>query len=69
MADLFFSVGELADVLKCSTKYLYQRLKAGEIPGSRKIGSVWYVHRQTFLDSFTKPQAQEARRPVGRHNL
>ena len=47
MKALFYSVGEIAEVLGITERSVY-RLK-GKIPGYVKIGGRIYYNRQTFL--------------------
>jgi hypothetical protein len=45
----YLSVGELASLLRVSTKWCYQRMK--DIPGSFKLGGCWFVDREILLSS------------------
>lgn len=59
MASPFYSVGELAVVLKCSTKWVYQQLGKGNIPGAFHIGTAtWFIDKDVFHSNL-KVKAQK----------
>jgi predicted DNA-binding transcriptional regulator AlpA len=54
----YYSVGELCEVLNCSTKWMYQQLNRGNIPGAFRIGTAtWFIDRDIF-HSTLKEKAQ-----------
>lgn len=55
----FYCVGELADLLRVSQKWIYQQLGKDNIPGSFKISGVWFVDKEIFASSL-KQKAQKA---------
>jgi len=72
----YYSVGELSEVLRVSTKWLYQQLNKGNIPGAFKIATGnWFIDRDTFHETLKakaqkpKPQRKETGRTVSRHDL
>lgn len=49
------SAQELAGKLKLTPKTMYKLLNKGDIPGSRKVGGLWYIDLRIFESSFSKP--------------
>ncbi len=70
----YLSASELAVLLRRSGKSIYQLLAKGEIAGSFRIGSEWYIDREMFLASL-KEKASRSKAPAykpgprGRHGL
>jgi len=59
MPSPFYSVGELAELLRVSQKWLYQQLNRGNIPGAFRIGSAtWFIDKEIF-HSTLKAKAQK----------
>lgn len=58
MASPFYSVGELSELLRCSQKWLYQRLNKGEIPGAFRLGATWFIDKEVLIQSL-KAKAQK----------
>ena len=38
-----------AELLSCSTKQIYELAKRGALPGCRKLGGMYRIHRDTLL--------------------
>ena len=58
----YLTPNDLTEILRASLKWIYQRLNAGEIPGSFKIGGVWLIDREVF----TQTLKQKAQKPQPR---
>lgn len=41
---------ELAALLRMNVWTVYEHLKAGIIPGAKKIGGSWRIHRDTVIE-------------------
>lgn len=41
---------ELAELLRLSPRTIYELLQTGEIPGAKKVGRAWRIHRDTVLE-------------------
>jgi predicted DNA-binding transcriptional regulator AlpA len=71
----FLSVSEVAQLLRVSTKWLYQCLGSGQLPGSFRIRGVWFIDREVLLTSLKekaqkpKPQRKETGGTKSRHDL
>jgi len=65
------SAQELAVKLKMSSKTMYKLLNEGCIPGSKKVGGLWYIDLNVFESSFSKPSPKplELGGSRNRHNL
>lgn len=50
---VFMTIEEAAELLRLNSGSLYKMAQRGEIPGARKIGRAWRIHRPTLLDSIT----------------
>lgn len=73
MGKLFYTPGEVAQILRVATKTIYRLLLLGEIPGSFKFAGSWRIDREIFHD-WLKKQAtskwQVRESSTGdRHNL
>jgi hypothetical protein len=55
---MFLSAGEVALLLRKSTKWVYQ--KADELPGAFKLGGTWFFDREIMVTSL---QALSQSRP------
>jgi excisionase family DNA binding protein len=53
----FMTPEELADGIGLARNTIYDRLKAKEIPGSRKVGGKWKIWGPAVLAWFTSGQA------------
>lgn len=62
---------ELAGKLKMSLKTMYKLLNGGQIPGSKKVGGLWYIDLNIFEASFSKPtiKVKADGGSMNRHNL
>ena len=75
MASPFLSVSEVSQLLRVSTKWVYQTLGKGELPGAFRIRGVWFVDRETMLEALKakalkpKPRGLEVAGSKNRHNL
>ena len=64
----FLTVEETAELLKVSTRTIYDLARAGELPGAKKLGNQWRVHKPTLVASWpqgrpgTEPNAGEGSR-------
>lgn len=56
----YLTPNDLTGILRASLKWVYQRLNAGDIPGSFRLGGIWYIERETFTQSLK----QKASRPT-----
>lgn len=43
------TVDELAVIIKCNTKTIYEAIKLGQLPGAFRVGRVIRVHKPTVL--------------------
>lgn len=71
MSYHIISAQELAGKLKMCLKTMYKLLNAGQIPGSKKVGGLWYIDLNIFETSFSKSSAKPVERggSSNRHNL
>jgi len=76
MASPFYSVGELSEVLRVSSKWLYQQLNRGNIPGAFRIGSAtWFIDRELFHSTLKvkaqkpQPKVRQTGETKSRHDL
>lgn len=44
------TVAELATLLRMNEKSVYDLIARGKVPGARKVGGAWRVHRPTVID-------------------
>ena len=70
----YLTPNDLTELLRASLKWIYQRLNAGEIPGSFKIGGIWLIDREVFTQTLkqkaqNKPQVRKAVRTESKHDL
>jgi excisionase family DNA binding protein len=49
-APLMLSFSQALPLTSLSRNTLYSLLKAGEVPGARKLGNTWRFNRTMFLD-------------------
>lgn len=47
---ILMTVTEVADLLRVSTKAVYDMVRRGQLPGARKVGGSWRFHRDKLLD-------------------
>lgn len=47
---LLLSAEQLVDLLPFSKRTVYGLLREGEVPGARKLGRKWVIHRDTLLE-------------------
>ena len=47
---------DLAELLKLSPAAVRAAIRRGDVPGARRLGRRWRIHRDTFLASFRGPQ-------------
>ena len=47
------TVDELAALLRVNRKTVYEALARGEIPGARKVGNTYRIHRESVVVWFT----------------
>ena len=59
--DKYLTVGEVADRLRVSVRWVYDRLWAGELPRAR-FGAAWRIPRAEFESWVESQTAREARR-------
>ncbi len=52
------TVDELADFLRLNRKTVYEAIDRGEIPGVRRIGESYRIHRATVLEWFASSQGR-----------
>ena len=52
------TVDELADLLRLNRKTIYEAIDRGEIPGVRRIGESYRIHRATVLEWFASSQGR-----------
>ncbi|MGH7437445.1 MAG: helix-turn-helix domain-containing protein [Polyangiaceae bacterium] len=60
-APAILTVDELADLLRVNRKTLYDALSRGEIPGARRIGVTYRIHRDAVLTWLASGQDRAAR--------
>ncbi len=70
----YLTPNDLTELLRASLKWIYQRLNAGEIPGSFKLGGIWLIDREVFTQALkqkaqNKPQVRKAVRTESKHDL
>jgi hypothetical protein len=72
----FYTVGELSEVLRVSTKWCYQQLNRGNIPGAFRIGSAtWFIDKEVFLSTLKQksqqpqPKVRQTGETKSRHDL
>ena len=72
----FYTVGELSTVLRVSTKWCYQQLNKGNIPGAFRIGSAtWFIDREVFHSALKQksqkpqPRVRQTGETKSRHDL
>lgn len=72
-ATPYLTPNDLTEVLRVSLKWVYQRLNAGDIPGSFKLGGVWLIDRAVFTETLRqkaqKPQPKRLQAGGNRHDL
>ena len=49
-ADALLTVAEARELLGIGRNTIYRLLRTGQIPGARRVGHQWRVHRQTLVD-------------------
>jgi excisionase family DNA binding protein len=52
------TVDELADFLRLNRKTVYEAIDRGDIPGVRRIGESYRIHRATVLEWFASSQGR-----------
>jgi len=53
---LLLTVTEVAELLRVSRKAVYDMLRHRSLPGARKLGGTWRVHRDTLLEHIATGQ-------------
>lgn len=48
MDKIFYTPGEVAQILRVATKTIYRMLLTGEIPGAFKFAGSWRIDREIF---------------------
>lgn len=61
------TIAELAELLRMNPKSLHEIVARGDVPGCRKVGSAWRVHRPTVVawlaeGQFSAPPKRKAGR-------
>jgi excisionase family DNA binding protein len=56
------TVDELAALLRCNRKTVYEAIQRGEIPGVRRIGNALRAHRPTVIAWLAEGQGRASRR-------
>ena len=56
------TVEELAALLRLNRKTVYDALARDEIPGARRIGGAYRIHRAAVIDWFASGQARVSRK-------
>ncbi len=74
MANPYYSVEQAAEVLGVCTKWFYQQLNRGNIPGAFRIGkSPWFIDRDLFHEGLkelaSKPPKPKRPRSNSKHGL
>lgn len=73
MDKIFYTPGEVAQVLRVATKTIYRMLLTGEIPGAFKFGGTWRIDREIFHASLKKQATPKVKGHVlstdNRHDL
>lgn len=49
MSDEVMTVDEVAALLRCNTKTIYDAIKLGQLPGAVHLGRVIRVHKPTIV--------------------
>lgn len=55
------TVAEVAKLLRFNVKYMYELLSQGKIPGARRVGQSWRIHRATVLAWLSSDQQAGSR--------
>ncbi len=58
--DELLTVGEYADLLRCSTKTIYRRIWAGKQPGAVRLGGQWRIDFSVAANA-QRPRRYDAR--------
>ncbi len=58
LEEEFLTVDELAELLRLNRKTVYEAIDRGEIPGVRRIGESYRIHRATVLKWFASSQGR-----------
>lgn len=53
---MFLDIQQLAKQFSASIHTLRGLAKSGKLPGARKIGGRWFVHRETLERYFEEPE-------------
>lgn len=54
----YLSVGEVSELLRVSTKWLYRMLNRREIPGAFRIGKVWFIDQEVLIQGLRDKAAK-----------
>jgi excisionase family DNA binding protein len=60
-SPVIITVDELAALLRVNRKTVYDALARGDIPGARRIGATYRIHRDAVLDWLASSQDRAAR--------
>ncbi len=58
LEEAFLTVDELAELLRLNRKTVYEAIARGDIPGARRIGESYRIHRATVIEWFTSSQGR-----------
>ena len=58
----FLTVGEAAELLRLDRKTVYSMIQRRELPGARRCGRTYRIHRPTMLMSFRADLRRDRRR-------
>ena len=64
MQAKYWSVGEVALVLGVSSKWAYQSVNAGKIPGAFKLRGRWFIDREEFEEGLKRLSKRSGKSPV-----
>jgi excisionase family DNA binding protein len=62
MNEDIITVDELAEYMRVNRKTIYEAVKAGEIPGARRIGGTIRIHKPTVLTWLEKGEEPKQRK-------
>ena len=59
MTETFMTIEEVAELLRISSRSVYNMAQTGELPGAIKIGNQWRINRELLME-WTMEQATKA---------
>jgi hypothetical protein len=62
MASQYLSIKNLSEFFQQSSKWCYQMLNKGEIPGAFKVGGTWFIDRETLQDGLKAKIGRSAKK-------